>query len=53
MIGKRVAGGRGGRMKQDDIFVKPFASSDVVEEEECKDIDDIPIELLLPAEWTY
>lgn len=46
-------GVRGGRKKQEDTFTKPSAGSDVAEKKECKDIDEIPIELLLPSEWTY
>ncbi|KAI3677043.1 hypothetical protein L1987_86661 [Smallanthus sonchifolius] len=57
----RVRGGRGDgwqhrrgrRMKQKDTFSKSFVGGDAVEKEECKEIDEIPIELLLPSEWTY
>ncbi|KAI3743330.1 hypothetical protein L1987_61037 [Smallanthus sonchifolius] len=54
----RVRGGRGDgwqhrrgrRMKQEDTFSESFVGDDAVEKEECKEIDEIPIELLLPSE---
>ncbi|KAK9068548.1 hypothetical protein SSX86_012663 [Deinandra increscens subsp. villosa] len=58
--GMHVRGGRredwgqvcGGRMKQKDTFPKRFVGGDV-KKEECKDTEEVPIELLLPSEWTY
>ncbi|XP_022016125.1 uncharacterized protein LOC110915702 [Helianthus annuus] len=44
---------RGGQMMQEDIVAKPFVAGDVAKKDGRKDMEEIPIELLLPAEWTY
>lgn len=64
MTGMHVRGGQDGswrrrhvETKQEDVASssRAFAGGDdVVEEKEPQDIEEeIPIELLLPSEWTY